>query len=281
MATRPRAAPVRRVVVPVRGATLETATVTAAMRLARSLSAELTVLYVEDLDQVDAASLPFVREIHGASGAARRVDAGALELRWREHAARSRAALAAAATRERLRWHVEVRRGRPDAEIAAATRDGDLVLLSNARRLASEAPSTAAPDPDRVPAAVLLLARPLRARGPILVLYDGSPAADAALPLAEAIAEAAGQPLVFLLAGADADQRARWRSEIDGARSHPDGPPAYVRTAPAVSLDALARLVERLHVDAVVAPRRLLHDVDPDGAWTERIARPLLVVGAA
>jgi len=92
----------------------------AAAAFARSLDAELLGLFVEDLDLLRFAALPFAHEIGVASATRRRLDPASLERDLRAHAAEAERRLAGAAARERVPSAFRVARGVAQAELLAA-----------------------------------------------------------------------------------------------------------------------------------------------------------------
>ena len=92
----------------------------AAVALAGSLGAELLGLFVEDLDLLRFAALPFAHEIGIGSAARRRLDTAALERDLRAHAAEAERRLASFAARVRIPSAFRVARGVAHAELLAA-----------------------------------------------------------------------------------------------------------------------------------------------------------------
>lgn len=279
-----RAAPtdVRRVLVPLGPSPDEAATVALAATLAGLLRAELLVLYVEDLELTHAMALPFTREVIATSGELRAPTARALELDWRTHAGRLRRALADAAAKDRVTWRLQVRRGRVESEVAAAADPGDLVLLAGtlgARRDRGDAATSARRLVlARSGTSVLLARRRLRARGPILILYDGDAAAATGARLAATLAAPSRQPLVALLVGADADARRALRAGLERELDAETRRRLYVRAVPKIDAERLARLADALHADALVVPQPRLDELDATGAWLDAIDCPVLTV---
>jgi hypothetical protein len=107
----------------------------AAAALAARMEAELEGLFVEDMDLLHLAALPFAREIGIASAMARALDAANIERWMRTVAEDVRRALAAAAGRSTLRWSFRVTRGSPLAELCAAAAAADLVLTAHGNAL--------------------------------------------------------------------------------------------------------------------------------------------------
>jgi nucleotide-binding universal stress UspA family protein len=91
---------VRRIVVAVDSSPHAQAALDAAAALAARMHAELEGLFVEDIDLLNLAALPFGREFNMATGQARPFDAGALREQMEAEIARMRRASAPA----RPRW---------------------------------------------------------------------------------------------------------------------------------------------------------------------------------
>ncbi len=101
----------------------------AAAELGRRLRTRLVGLYIEDLQLLRAAELPFVREIGSASGVARSLDRHDLEQEFQVQARRAQQALATAAEGAQLEWEFQVRRGPVVSELLASASAADLITL--------------------------------------------------------------------------------------------------------------------------------------------------------
>jgi hypothetical protein len=99
----------------------------AVAQAAAALEAELTGLFVEDVELLHFAGLPFAREIGAFS--ARALDVRTMERRLRSQAEGARRALAAAAEGKPLRWSFRVERGSVLSRVRSALDDADLVVL--------------------------------------------------------------------------------------------------------------------------------------------------------
>ena len=95
---------------------------------AAALEAELLGLFLEDVELLHFAGLPFAREI-GASARPRGLDVQTMERRLRSQAQEARRALAAAAEGKPVRWSFRVERGSVPAQLRKALGDADLVIL--------------------------------------------------------------------------------------------------------------------------------------------------------
>jgi len=178
----------------------------AAVELAARLKAELAGLFVEDINLLRLAGLPFAREIRYPSAIIQQLDSPRLEQELKAQATRMRRALAAAAEQAQVAWSFRVVRGQVTAEVLAAALEADLLSLgisswpsarrgrlgSTARTVAVEAPHT-----------VLLLQHGDKMRQPVLVTYDGSMASMRALALAVRLVQTTEQadrlPLTVLI----------------------------------------------------------------------------------
>jgi hypothetical protein len=98
---------------------------------AAALEAELLGLFLEDVELLHFAGLPFAREI-GASARPRGLDVQTMERRLRSQAEEARRALAAAAEGRALRWSFRVERGSVPAQLRKALADADVVVLPGA-----------------------------------------------------------------------------------------------------------------------------------------------------
>ncbi len=117
--------------------------------IAVALEAELLGLFVEDMELLYFARLPFAREISVSSAMSRALDPEAMERALRSKAEQARRALAAAAAGTPMRWSFRVARGFVADQVLAAVADADLVVLfadgseAGRPRLAAVLPSAA------------------------------------------------------------------------------------------------------------------------------------------
>jgi hypothetical protein len=179
--------------------------------LAARSSAELVALFVEDLNLVHVAALPFVQEVDPVSAAVREFDELRLVQSLRTQAEQVRRELVRVSERMRLAWSMEVIRGRYFEAAVAAVEIDVLLLARPPGRRRSSAFSRAGPTAQRASADLAC------------VLHDGSAAGQRALALASAIAAAKDLRLAVLVpqdAGVDtaADVAARISQEADPQR---------------------------------------------------------------
>ncbi len=169
----------RRVLIPLSGLQAEQAWLDAAAEVAACLDAELTALFVEDLDLLKASRLPSMREIGLFSAQPRALD-GERILRLLQAAARRlQQTLERVARARGLAYSFRILQGKPLPTLLQEASSPDLVLI--------------------VRQATLRLTR----RRPVAVLFDGSLAATGALSIALRLARASRRPCVVLVAAAD------------------------------------------------------------------------------
>lgn len=264
----------RRVLVALDASRASLDALSAAAALAARLGAELEGLFVEDVNLVRAAGLPFASQLSSLSGAPQPLERHSVELELRALAAAARASLAEAAGRLQVEWSFRVVRGQVSAEVlSAAARADVLVLGRTGRRVRSGPGETARAATTRSPTSVLLVGRGTDLGQPVLVAYDGSPAADRVLDLAARLDAGAGKLTVLVTAAAPglADriaERARRRLESKGAAR-------YVVVARRRDLVAAARSSGALLVFGPASSA--LGDADLE-LMLDEIESPLLVV---
>lgn len=104
------------------------------------MEAELLGLFIEDLELLHFAALPFAREIGAASALAREVDLAGMERLMRERADDLRRSLAEALASGQVSWSFRVARGTVAGELLAAGKEapGPTLLLPPGSDLEAE-----------------------------------------------------------------------------------------------------------------------------------------------
>ena len=194
------ARPPRRIVVALDASSHSHAALAAAVALAGRLQAELQGIFVEDVNLLRLAELPFAREVRFGLPAARPVQGEELLRGLRARAAVLRRELAELAEQNKVSSTFRVVRGAVAGELIAAALEADVLALgrmghslSRRARLGSTARAAIA----RAASAVLLV-QPEADVGPVLVLYDGSPGGGRALALAAEIGGEGGELRVLV-----------------------------------------------------------------------------------
>ncbi len=198
----------RRVLMAFDPAASDAAAVDAAALLATRLEAEFKALFVEDENVLNAVQYAVTGVFGTVSADRQAVDAVSVERALRIQTSRSRRIVEQVVSRQRLKASFEVRRGRVATEVLACGSDADLIVVGRGGRTARKgAPpgSVARAVLGACDRSVLLLSPRARMEGPVLVLYDGSQAAEAALLAAADIADGDGGRVAVALVAADAE----------------------------------------------------------------------------
>lgn len=222
---------------------LGSAALDAAVALARRLNAEIAGLYVEDINLLRLAELPFAREYALASAAGRQVQTVEVERSLRLQADALRKALAHAAQALSVPWSFEVLRGSLLDSVLEAMREPDLAVFGWTGQFAitpGARPAVAAPG-----SGALALFRP------IVTIFDDTLAAQRALGAAQALAQVQHSGVVVLLPALDAADAERLRSR---AAVYFQGSPIQVRFQALRVFDcaAIRKAVESHHAAALL-----------------------------
>jgi nucleotide-binding universal stress UspA family protein len=188
----------------------------AAAGLASALNAELAGLFVEDVELMRMAELPFARELGLISAATRPLGTSDVERAFRLQAERTRALLEEVASAFDLRWSFQVVRGQALAAALQYLSDVDVVVFGKGahgyvarsmgiRPLAGLLGSAARRHRERF--------RRLTLR-PIALLFDGSRRAWRTLSVAYALAATAKTRLTLLVLAEDRETFERERELV-------------------------------------------------------------------
>jgi len=267
--------PIRRILLALDTATHSLATFEATTALAAHLDAELHALFVEDINLLRLAALPFARETRLTSATTRRLQNPDMERALRAEATRAQATLATVATRRHVRWSFHVTRGQVAAQVRAAVLETDLVALTfsgGAPARLTQVVATMEAVMGGAPCPLLMLPPGAAIRPPFVVIYDGSPASARALRLAAQLAQAEGQGVTVLLTAVDPPMARRLRSEADAllavakvTAQYPLPPrpeaTAIARAVRAASAGTLLMAADSLVFNGI-ARRRLLEELE-------------------
>ena len=273
--------PIRRILVGVDASTHSIAAIDEAVRLAARLQAELEGVFVEDINLVNLAGLPFAREVMRLTATDRPLDRTAMDRQLRVVGGIARAALALAAQAAHVAWSFRVVRGRVIHELLDAARGADLLtigLSSQEANVRGQLGSTARAAIERGPRSVLLLRQGARTGGPIIVACDGSEGATHAAALAIAIERGDLRRVVLMVLAGDVGQASRIREGI-ARQVAPVGARLRVRHVPGTARQLVERVVheEGGGLLAIAASSSLLGG-DDLAALLLGLPCPLLVV---
>jgi nucleotide-binding universal stress UspA family protein len=201
---------IRRILVALDASPHSVAALEAAVELADRFQAELEGLFVEDINLLRTAELPFAREVGMFSARRRRLDTEEMERQLRAQTIRIQRIFRSATERREITCTFRVSRGSIESEVLTAASGTDVLIMGRAgwplapsrrlgrrmRRILREAPGM-----------TLILEHGRHLEPPVLVVYDGSELAQKALAAAIAVV-AEGERLTVLIL-ADGTERAR------------------------------------------------------------------------
>lgn len=188
----PDTGPIRRILVALDASPPSLAALHAAVELAADLDAELRALFVEDVDLIRMASLPFTREVSRVSVSTQRFSHVGAERQLRLQARRVRQSLETATSAANVPYTLETVRGRVTSAILTASAAADLLVLGQTARAYScrrTLGRTARQILSEADVSVTAFHQYVAFGGHVLVLYDDSGDAAAALRLAVQLSE--------------------------------------------------------------------------------------------
>jgi nucleotide-binding universal stress UspA family protein len=252
----------------------------AAVRLATDLGAEVEGLFVEDETLLRAAQLPFAEEVRASTTSPKALTDQRMQRQLRYQAEYAEQTLRRAGERAEVTVEFDVVQGNVTRELLNAATEVDLLVLGktstdSSRRQLGTTSRTVLTD---APAPVLVLREVVPPQQPVLVYYDGCPAAKTALEVAARLSRRGeARPIRVLLPASDDATTERLRDEVQSYVGDPEMPVSmHVLTrAESRRLSAFARRVGGLVIlpdDCVplsqVPLRQFLYEID----------RPLLVM---
>jgi nucleotide-binding universal stress UspA family protein len=214
----------RRILVALDASPHSRAALDAAVRLAAAFEAEVEGLFVEDETLLRASQLPFAEEVRSYTVPPKRLSDDRMQRQLRHQAKYAEHALRQTAEREEVPYDFRTVQGDVTRELLRAAAEVDLLVLgktsteSSRRRLGSTCRTLLAD----ASSPVLVLRRPVPPQKPLLLYYDGSVPAEAALALATRLVRHGSAPtLDVLLPAHDEAEADRLDEQV---RARPDVP---------------------------------------------------------
>lgn len=194
------AQPRQRVVVAVDASPPSLAALQVAARLAELLEMTLEAVFVEDIDLLHLAMLPFTRELGSYTARFHELNSGIVERSFRRKAAESRHAVEEAASPHSVAWEFRVVRGSVRETVGSMVEGAGLVGVGRAgksrQRLIGSVTKRLIEESERP---IVVGARGATVESPIVVVETGSPASQRALQLAALLARRARPSLQMLV----------------------------------------------------------------------------------
>ena len=273
---------IRRILVALDASPHSLAALEAAGELAARLQAELAGLFVEDIDLLRGAALPFTRQVGAFSRGGRQLNTRQLERQLQDQAERARRALAAAAERLRVRWSFRVTRGQVASEVATASAETDLLIMGKTgwspgrgNRLGGTARSVLA----RTPCLALMLQEGMRLGLPLIFVYDGSPSSRRALDVAAQLGRGGERRLQIILLADEGAAAPALQEQVDNWLAQ-RGMAARYQTVVGGEAGALVRAVQAAGQGLLVLPGGPLLQGEALHRLISEIECPALVVSS-
>ena len=273
---------IRRILVALDASPHSLAALEAAGELAARLQAELAGLFVEDIDLLRGAALPFTRQVGAFSRGGRQLNTRQLERQLQDQAERARRALAAAAERLRVRWSFRVTRGQVASEVTTASAETDLLIMGKTgwspgrgNRLGGTARSVLA----RTPCLALMLQEGMWLGLPLIFVYDGSPSSRLALDVAAQLGRGGERRLQIILLADEGAAAPALQEQVDNWLAQ-RGMAARYQTVVGGEAGALVRAVQAAGQGLLVLPGGPLLQGEALHRLISEIECPALVVSS-
>jgi nucleotide-binding universal stress UspA family protein len=238
--------PIHHILVALNASPHSQAALDAAVRLAMDFEAEVEGLFVEDETLLQAAQLPFAEEVRAFTASPRGLTDQRIQRQLRYQAEHAERTLRRTAKQAEVEHTFEVVEGDVTAELMTAAAEVDLLVLGKTSSASSRRHlgSTSRALLSDAPAPVLVLREVVPPQRPVLVYYDGSDAAGAALNVAVHLSRRSGpRPVTVLLPANDDAKTDRLRDEVQSQYAPSEAPLSVHALTPAESrrLSAFAR----------------------------------------
>ncbi len=202
--------PIRRILVALDASPSSLNALQTAVDLAARFDAELLGLFVEDINLLRLAQLPFAREISFFSSRSRRIAPQEMELQLRTQAARIRRVLAEAADRFGVHWEFRTARGDVGAEVLSAGAEADLVVMGKIGRSLPgmhRSGSTVRTLLLRRSGMTMILETRIQfVRTPVVAIFDEAESARKTLDTAIQLAQLHDAPLIIFIIARNVDK---------------------------------------------------------------------------
>lgn len=224
----------------------------AATSLASQLQAEVQALFVEDINLLRLAELPFAREMMVGSSQGRRITLATMEQQIQTQATRLRHFVETIAQQNKVKVDFKVLRGQISNELCLAAQQMDLLILGKSTQLLRPSLKLGTVAQEVLAAVkcnVLVLQHAASIERPVVVLFDGAEASQRALQLAMQLAHGDHDQFKVIYPATSADRQQALQQQV-AALTTPHGIEAgqihLTSNTPAAILQVLANSTGRV-----------------------------------
>ena len=204
---------IRRILVAVDASPASLSVVEAAATLAAGLDAELSGIYVEDVNLLRLAGLPFARELAWSSATELQLDCQRMERVLRGRGAHAQRAVFSITRQLKLRGSLRIVRGQVVQEVLRATADMDLLILGRGETTVKRCGSVALQMAQAAPCSVLLLSEAGLTHQSVMVSFTARERDGRTLQAAARLAGLIGSRLLVVLPSSGDTDNSRRQNE--------------------------------------------------------------------
>ena len=247
MSPQEREGGIRRILVSVDATSQSLTALRVAASLATRLDTEVIGIFVEDINLLRLAELPFIQEVGYFSARSYPMSSQGIERQLRSSNRWLQQVFQMLSSNTNIRWSLRTIRGSIAAELLDSVLDTDLLILGRTglpgmRQVGPIVRSLI----NRAPTQSLIINRPVRPGTRVIILYDGSASSRKALLACELVI-APENPVIVLIIAPDFEQAQRLQAQAQAELVAATNRTRYhgLRGADAILLAQLARREER------------------------------------
>lgn len=205
---------IRRILAAVDATPTSSAVLETAALLAREFNAELDGIFVEDINLLRLAGLPFARELTWSTALELHLDSPRMERALRGHAAHARQAIVNITTQFKLHASLQIVRGQVAQELLRAAQNVDLFILGKGRGTrGAHIGAIARQVTQQADCSVLLVAWDARLFKSVMTVFSGNDRSARELNAAAQLARAVHKTLLVLIPASTTSDYQRLRDQ--------------------------------------------------------------------
>ena len=224
--------PIKRILVALDSSETNKSTLQVATALARKLNAQLQALFVEDINLLHLAELPFAREVSASTHIAKQLTLADMERQLSGQVRRLRQLVEQAGLQSQLPVEFKVLRGSVASELCTAVEQMDLLVVGKNTQLLRHSEKLGNITRDMLTSSkcsLLLLQHGASLERPVAVVYTGSNASRRALQLGMQLAQGDHDQLSVLYPQAPEANQQLWQDEVTTFAHAYDIDPKHIR----------------------------------------------------